>query len=109
MPSPSSTSRPVTLAEAGRDAVDRAGFLYDCVDNCAGPSHFLDGARVQSDRPAIESNFINVFNRETLAVDQQRIHSSNDIANSPPKLGGVPSAARRGGSKENHPVFAHFF
>ena len=69
----------------------------------------VEGARVQSDRPAIESNFINVFNRKTLAVDQQRIHSSNDIANSPPKLGGVPSAARRGGSKENHPVFAHFF
>jgi len=26
----------------------------------------------------------------------------------PPKLGGVPSAARRGGSQRNHPVFAHF-
>ena len=29
-------------------------------------------------------------------------------SNSPPNLGGVPSEARRGGSHENHPVFAHF-
>ena len=28
--------------------------------------------------------------------------------NSPPKLGEVPSEARRGGSHGNHPVFAHF-
>ena len=28
---------------------------------------------------------------------------------SPPKLGGVPSEARRGGSHKNLPVFAHFF
>src|SRR5437899_11173692 len=28
--------------------------------------------------------------------------------NSPPKLGGVPSEARRGGSHKNLPVFAHF-
>ena len=29
--------------------------------------------------------------------------------NTPPKLGGVPSEARRGGSHKNLPVFAHFF
>ena len=50
---------------------------------------------MQSDRPAMEGNVIDVFERQTLAVDQQRIHSCNDITKSCPKLGGVPSAARR--------------
>src|SRR2546426_539123 len=65
------------LSEAGRDAVDGASVPYDRINNCARPCHFLKGSRMQSDSPAIEGNFIDVFERETLAVDQQRIHTSN--------------------------------
>src|SRR5689334_15567564 len=46
--------------------------------NRPGTHHFCSSAGMKDDPPPVVRNFVNVFNRESLAVDQQRIHKTND-------------------------------
>ena len=79
------------FAEAGGDAVDGAVFGHNRIDDRPRLRHLFRGRRMELHAPPIESDFMDVFDRETLAVNQQRIHTTI-IAS----ISGVPDISAAG-------------
>ena len=69
------------LAESGRDAINHAVLADDGFNNSARSRHLFCSVRMEADRPPVESHLVDVFDGESLAVDQQRIHRINDTSN----------------------------
>ena len=79
------------FAESGGDAVDDAVFGHNRIDDRPRLRHLFRRSGMERHAPPIESDFMDVFDRETLAVNQQRIHTTI-IAS----ISGVPDISAAG-------------